>query len=166
MTRRIFVVAVLALAMAGSVDPARAQTNRNTGTAVKTAVAGIHVLKIRDNVYMLTGAGGNITVLTFADGVLVVDTGSAQNADKVLAVVRELSDKPIAHIINTSADADHVGGNEKLAVSGRRIPRDIIAADIAGGSEGPMIVAHENVVAQDERAFRQSAGGAQSRRAD
>jgi cyclase len=146
MTRHIFLAGVLALALAGSTGVARAQTNRNIGTAVKTAVAGMRVLKIRDDVYMLTGAGGNITVLTFADGVLVVDTGSAPNADKVLAVIKELSDQPIAHIINTSVNPDHVGGNAKLSMSGRRIPRDIIAAaDASGGSEGPMIVAHENV---------------------
>jgi cyclase len=147
MKKRCFILAAaaLALTLAISRDIASAQTNRNVGTAVKTAVAGIHVLKIRDNVYMLTGAGGNITVLTFDDGVLVVDTGSAQNADRVLAVLKELSDRPVAHIINTSADPDHVGGNEKLAMSGRRIPRDIIAADTSAGSEGPMIVAHEKV---------------------
>ena len=138
--------AAFALATVLSVDTALAQTNRNVGTGVKTAVAGMHVLRIRDNVYMLTGAGGNITVLTFAEGVMVVDTGSAQNADKVLAVIKELSDKPIAHIINTSANPDHVGGNEKLSFSGRRIPGDIIASDAIGGPEGPMIVAHENVV--------------------
>jgi glyoxylase-like metal-dependent hydrolase (beta-lactamase superfamily II) len=106
------VIAALALAFTTGAGVARAQTNREVGTAVKTAVAGIHVLKVRANVYMLTGAGGNITVLTFPDGVLMVDTGSPQNADKVLAVIKELSDKPIVHIINTSANPDHVGGNE------------------------------------------------------
>jgi cyclase len=145
MKGRCFLLAALALTLSGSWDTAGAQTNRNVGTAVRTAVAGIHVLRIRDNVYMLTGAGGNVTVLTFDDGVLVVDTGSAQNADKVLAVLKELSDKPVAHIINTSADPDHVGGNDKLATAGRRIPRDIIAADTSAGSEGPMIIAHEKV---------------------
>ena len=148
MTKNRALALAVALAVGiGANAVLRAQTNRNTGTAVKTSVAGMRVLRVRDNVYMLTGAGGNITVLTFADGVLVVDTGSAQNADKVLAVIKELSDAPVAHIINTSADADHVGGNEKLSFSGRRIPRDIIAAaDAASGAEGPMIVAHENVM--------------------
>jgi cyclase len=144
-----FAGVALALCMTtAGVDSVDAQTNRDVGTAVKTAVPGIRVLKVRDNVYMLTGAGGNVTVLTFADGVLIVDTGSAVNADKVLAVIKELSDQPIAHIINTSANPDHVGGNEKLSLSGRRIPRDIIAGDSGGGGEGPMIVAHENVVAR------------------
>ena len=128
--------------------PVGAQSNRNIGTAVKTAVAGVHVLKVRDNVYMVSGAGGNITVLTFDQGVLVVDTGSAASADKVLAVIKELSDKPVVHIINTTADADHVGGNEKLATSGRRIPRDIVQADSSGGGEGPMVIAREEVLAR------------------
>jgi cyclase len=141
-------VALTLLLTAAVIDAVDAQTNRDIGTAVKTAVPEIRVLKVRDNVYMLSGAGGNITVLTFADGVLVVDTGSAGNADKVLAVIKELSNQQIAHIINTSANPDHVGGNEKLSLSGRRIPRDIIAADSSGGAEGPMIFAHENVVAR------------------
>jgi glyoxylase-like metal-dependent hydrolase (beta-lactamase superfamily II) len=145
MRKRSLLFATLLLCAAGSIEVGRAQSSNNFGKAIKTSVAGLHVLQIRDNVYMLTGAGGNVTVLTFPAGVLVVDTGSAQNADKVLAVIKELSDMPVAHIINTSANLDHVGGNEKLSVSGRRIPRDIIAADASGGGEGPMIVAHENV---------------------
>src|SRR5258706_11962042 len=43
--------------------------------------ADVSVLKVRDNVYMLSGAGANITVQTFAQGVTVFDTGPAQNAD-------------------------------------------------------------------------------------
>ena len=61
-------------------------------------------------------------------------------ANAVLETVKRLSPKPIAHIINTSASADHVGGNAKLAASGRRIPLEVVAG------EGPMIVAHENVM--------------------
>jgi cyclase len=142
------IAAVVAMAALLIAAPARAQSNRNIGTAVKTAVAGMRVLKVRDNVYMISGAGGNVTVLTFAQGVLVVDSGSAGNADKVLAVIKELSDKPVVHIINTNADADHVGGNEKLAVNGRRIPRDIVQADSSGGGEGPMVIAREEVLAR------------------
>jgi cyclase len=141
-------VAVVVMGALLVAAPARAQSNRNIGTAVKTAVTGMRVLKVRDNVYMLSGAGGNVTVLTFAQGVLVVDSGSAANADKVLAVIKELSEQPVVHIINTNADADHVGGNEKLAISGRRIPRDIVQADSSGGGEGPMVIAREEVLAR------------------
>src|SRR5436190_18707704 len=144
--REIVTIAAMAVLLVAEAAPA--QSNRNIGTTVKTAVAGMRVLKVRDNVYMISGAGGNVTVLTFAQGVLVVDTGSAANAEKVLAVIKELSDKPVVHIINTNADGDHVGGNEKLAVSGRRIPRDIVQADSSGGGEGPMVIAREEVLAR------------------
>ena len=140
-------LAATALVCAGApVRSLHAQTNRDIGTAVKTAVAGMRVLQIRENVFMVSGAGGNITVLRFQQGLLVVDSGSAQMADKVLAVLKELSSRPVVHIINTSGDDDHVGGNEKLAVSGRRIPRDVIQADSSGTGEGPMIVAREEVL--------------------
>jgi glyoxylase-like metal-dependent hydrolase (beta-lactamase superfamily II) len=138
--------ATVLLCVAARVQPLHGQSNRDIGTSVKTAVAGMRVLQVRENVFMLSGAGGNITVLRFPQGLLVVDTGSHQMADKVLAVLRELSSRPVAHIINTTGDDDHVGGNEKLAISGKRIPRDVIQADNSGTGEGPMIVAREEVL--------------------
>ena len=140
-------LAVTALLGIGApVEPLHAQSNRDIGTSVKTAVAGMRVLQIRDNVFMLTGAGGNVTVLRFPQGLLVVDSGSAQTADKLLAVLKELSARPVVHLINTTGDDDHVGGNETLAINGRRIPRDVIQADSSGTGEGPMIVAREEVL--------------------
>jgi cyclase len=120
--------------------PAGSQAPQARGRANQPAAAEIHVLEVRPNVYMLSGAGGNITVLTFEQGVVVVDTGAAPMADRVLEAIRQISPKPIVDIINTSAAADHVGGNDKLAASGRRIPLEIVAG------EGPMIIAHENVL--------------------
>jgi cyclase len=102
----------------------------------------VRVTKVRPNIYMLAGAGGNITVMPFESGTVVVDTGTAAMADKVLAAIGQLSARPIADIINTSATADHVGGNEKLHGAGRRIPFEIVAG------EGPMVIAHENVMSR------------------
>jgi glyoxylase-like metal-dependent hydrolase (beta-lactamase superfamily II) len=70
---------------------------------------------VQGNVHMLVGAGGNITVQTGNDGVLVVDTQFAPMAPKLLAAIRKLSDKPIRYIINTHVHGDHSGGNESLA---------------------------------------------------
>jgi cyclase len=130
---------------AGSAQLARAQTTQNRGLTTQGAPAEIHVLKVRENVFMLSGAGGNITVLTFPQGVLLVDTGLPQMTDRVLVAIRQLSDRPIVHIINTNVYPDHTGGNDKLAQAGRRLPRDIVAGDSSGAPEGPVIVAHENV---------------------
>src|SRR6266550_4532018 len=129
------------VAAPGGQTPAQAGRGQGAGPAARAAASGdIRVLKVRPNIYMLTGAGGNITVMTFPEGTLVVDTGTTQMASAVLDTIKRLSDKPIAHIINTSATADHIGGNETLAASGRRIPLEVVAG------EGPMIVAHENVM--------------------
>ena len=104
------------------------------------ATTDVRVLKVRENIFMLSGAGGNITVMTFPEGALVVDTGTTQMANAVLETVKRLSPKPITHIIDTNASDDHVGGNAVLAASGRRIPQEVVAG------EGPMIIAHEKVM--------------------
>jgi len=78
----------------------------------------IEVIRVQPNFYMIAGAGGNIAVQIGPDGVLLVDTGAAAMTDRVLTEIRKLSSQPIRFIINSSADADHVGGNEKLAKAG------------------------------------------------
>ena len=52
------------------------------------------------------------------DGVLVVDTGLEQNAERVLSAIRGLTDKPIRIVINTHVHPDHTGGNEVISGSG------------------------------------------------
>jgi glyoxylase-like metal-dependent hydrolase (beta-lactamase superfamily II) len=79
----------------------------------------VHVLPIRNNVYMLVGDGGNIVVQTGDQGAFVVDTGEGKLSDKVLAAIRALSPKPIQFIANTSFHAEHTGGNATLGSAGQ-----------------------------------------------
>lgn len=90
----------------------------------------IEVIRVQPNFYMIAGAGGNIAVQIGPDGVLLVDTGASRMTERVLAEIRKLTSQPIRFIINSSADADHVGGNEKLAKAG----------------EGAVIIGTENVL--------------------
>jgi cyclase len=61
-------------------------------TAVVSAQqADVHVLPLRGNVYLLVGAGANITLSVGKEGVLLVDAGTAQMADKVVAAIAQLS---------------------------------------------------------------------------
>ena len=53
--------------------------------------AGIRVLPLRGNIFMLVGAGANIVASVGRDGVLLVDTGTPQTSERVLAVVRDLA---------------------------------------------------------------------------
>jgi glyoxylase-like metal-dependent hydrolase (beta-lactamase superfamily II) len=107
----------------------------------------IHVLPVRDNIYMLVGAGGNITVQIGKDGILLVDTEYAQLSGKILAAIRKLSSEPLHYIINTHYHADHTSGNENLRKAGSTIAGGNVAGDLgAEASEGAAIIAHNNVL--------------------
>ena len=101
------------------------------------AQAPIETVHVQGNVHMLIGAGGNIAVQVGDDGVLVVDTGSAERGDDVLAAIRRLSDGPIRWIINTHLHADHTGGNETISQAG-----------ITVNGNPAAIIAHERVLAR------------------
>lgn len=82
----------------------------------------IELLHVQKNVYMIAGAGANITVQVGDQFVIVVDAGLPQMSDQVLAAIRSLTDKHIFLIIDTSADEDHIGGNENLSKAGWALP--------------------------------------------
>ena len=110
----------------------------------------VHVFPVRGNIYVLTGAGGNITLQTGKDGVLLVDSGLAAMSGKVVAAIRTVSNGPIRFIVNTHVHADHTGGNENIAKLGSTIIDVNFLADIAGRSivPGAKIIAHESVLDQ------------------
>lgn len=110
----------------------------------------IHVLSVRDGVYMLVGDGGNIVVQTGDQGAFVVDTGAGQLTDKVLATIRRLSERPIQYIANTSFHAAHTGGNEKLKNAGAdpSVIGTFLALSTPGAGSTASIMAHENVAAR------------------
>ncbi|RUO65742.1 Glyoxylase, beta-lactamase superfamily II [Pseudidiomarina planktonica] len=78
----------------------------------------IEATKLADNVYMLTGAGGNIGVFTAADGAIMVDAQYAPLKDKITAAIAKLSDKPIKTLINSHFHRDHTDGNAAFAAAG------------------------------------------------
>jgi cyclase len=95
----------------------------------------IQVLPVQGNVYMLAGAGGNVTLHAGKEGVLLVDTEFAALVPRLVSEIRKLSTGPLRYIINTHVHPDHVGGNEAFA---RMVPDDPTA---------PLkIIAHENVL--------------------
>ena len=71
----------------------------------------VEVEKLRDNLFVLTGGGGNTAVFVGAAGVAVVDTKLPDWGRPVLEAIRNLTPKPITTIINTHTHGDHVSGN-------------------------------------------------------
>src|SRR2546423_14669658 len=113
-------------------------------TCVGYAQTGVRVLKVRGDVSMIQTPGGNITVLAFPQGVTLVDSGRAEDADQVLSAIRTLSKQPIRYIINTSVDPGHSGGNAKLGPVGIQVTGGNVAGQV--GTDGAEIIAHENVL--------------------
>jgi len=106
----------------------------------------IEALQVRDNIYMLVGSGGNITVQTGDDGILIVDAQYAPLSGKILAKIRELSDGTLRFIIDTHHHGDHVGGNANLRAAGKTVSGGNVGGDIADAGEGAQIIAHENAM--------------------
>ena len=98
------------------------------------------VVRVAADVYMIGGAGGNVTVHTGPQGLFVVDAGAATSSAKLTAAIRGISDKPIRILANTSADDDHVGGNIAVRALGQSIRTR------ESNEEGASIIAHEAVL--------------------
>jgi cyclase len=75
------------------------------------SAAGLTVDKLRDNMYVLRGGGGNTAVFITATGVTLVDSKIAGWGKPILERVKELTDKPVTTIINTHTHYDHTEGN-------------------------------------------------------
>jgi glyoxylase-like metal-dependent hydrolase (beta-lactamase superfamily II) len=107
---------------------------------------GLHVQHVRGTIYMLSGAGGNITIDAGSEGVLLVDTGLANSTDQVLAEIAKLSTKPIRYIINTHLHPDHTGGNQQIAKLGQTIAGGDVTNLTDDAREGAKVIAHQNVL--------------------
>lgn len=77
--------------------------------------------QVRDNVYMLTGAGGNIGVLTGEDGVVMIDDQFLQLGPKIREAIAALDKGPIRFTLNTHVHGDHSGSNEYFKQNGSTI---------------------------------------------
>jgi glyoxylase-like metal-dependent hydrolase (beta-lactamase superfamily II) len=71
----------------------------------------VEVEKLKDNLFMLKGGGGNTAVFVGTTGVVVVDTKNPGWGQPILDKIKELTDKPVTTIINTHTHGDHVSGN-------------------------------------------------------
>jgi cyclase len=103
--RRAVVLGVLMAAGALSLSVAASQTPPAPQPKV------VEVEKLKDNLYMLKGGGGNTAVYIGANGVVVVDTKNPGWGRPILDKIKELTPKPVTTIINTHTHGDHVSGN-------------------------------------------------------
>lgn len=95
------------------------------------------VTKVAGSVYMLQGAGGNIGVSVGEDGIVIVDDEYAPLADKIQAVLKGITDKPVRFVINTHYHGDHTGGNAYFQKQAPIIAQDNVRKRLeSGGAAG------------------------------
>ena len=121
----------------------------------------VAVLPVQGQTYMLVGAGANITVQAGEAGVLVVDTGTAEMSEKVIAAIRTISNKPLRYIVNTVEWPEYTGGNEKVAAAGEIIP--FREPNYTAGPQGALDIKKASVISYLTVFHRISAlGGAEN----
>jgi cyclase len=124
-------------------------------------IDGIEILPVLKHVYMLVGAGANVTAQIGDEGVMLVDAGNSGKTEALLAAVRHLTSKPVRYLLDTGPDADHVGGNAAIVKAAGGILGGAAAG--AGGGRGAG-AASQNVgiltVSHENASNRLSRGGA------
>src|SRR5215471_238612 len=106
----------------------------------------LEVLQVRPNFYMIADAVSNIGVQIGPDGVVLVNAGPQDASGEVLTAIQKLTKEPIRYIINTSADADLVGGNRTLSKAGLRLGALTVRAGPPDPDDAAFIMAHERAL--------------------
>ena len=146
------VVLLLAASSAPKVWAAAPDTPQADAAPASASASGaVSVLQLVPGTYMLTVDGVNVGVNTGPDGVIVVDTGPASAAPRLLAAIKNITQQPIRYVIDTSGDPDLIGGDPVLVGAGqslitdpgtlRLVPRNV--ADAHVGRVAPVVATQE-----------------------
>jgi glyoxylase-like metal-dependent hydrolase (beta-lactamase superfamily II) len=112
MNRRHFLLSAATVAAASSLQPAWAKDDR----------APLTVTELGERLFVISGGGGNVTVFHPDEGVLLVDGGSRERSDDVLALIRKRTGQKRVHtLFNTHWHWNQTGSNVALAKTGTRI---------------------------------------------
>ncbi|MFM7486314.1 MAG: MBL fold metallo-hydrolase [Cytophagales bacterium] len=90
----------------------------NTLFAQNFDTVKIRPQRVTDNIYMLTGSGGNIGLLMGSDGVLMIDDQYAPLSQKISDAIKSLAKNNLRFVVNTHVHGDHSGGNENFKKQG------------------------------------------------
>lgn len=129
--RRIQIAGALACLSMSCLSPALAQSLRTT--------------HVEGPIWLISGAGANVVVSAGDNGILVVDSGSAEYSTDLLAAIRSISEGTIRYIVNTGLQADTVGGNAALRAAGDTFTGGN-ATQIGGVDVGAAVIGHENLM--------------------
>ena len=138
MKRSIVLGVLIGIGALSFVVAAQQQAGRGAPPAPRV----IEVEKLKDNLFLLKGGGGNTAVFITGAGVVVVDAKNPGWGQPILDKIKELTTKPITTLINTHTHGDHVSGNVEFPST-----VDIIVQENTKTNMGKMI---PNITAQDQ----------------
>jgi len=138
--KRITVLATLVLLGGLSMAVKAAQQ-----PAPQPSVDNITVEKVKDNLFVLRGGGGNTAVFITASGVTLVDTKNPGWGQPLLDKVKTLTDKPVTRVINTHTHYDHTSGNVAMPATVEIVAHEMTAKNLAAGNPVTGLGATPNV---------------------
>jgi glyoxylase-like metal-dependent hydrolase (beta-lactamase superfamily II) len=111
MKRRLVLGALIVTGLSTISLAALQQAPARGGAPAQPVARVVEVNKLKDNLFMLKGGGGNTAVFVGTNGVVVVDTKNPGWGQPLLDKIKSVTDKPVTMIINTHTHGDHVSGN-------------------------------------------------------
>jgi cyclase len=91
----------------------------------------VDIERVKGDLYMISGEGGNVAVYVTGAGVILVDDMFYRNADDIVAKVATITDQPIVYVLNTHQHDDHAGGNAKLLSIANVIAHDNVHGNLS-----------------------------------
>ena len=109
------------------------------------SVDNLTVEKVKDNLFVLRGGGGNTAVFITATGVTLVDTKNPGWGQPLLDKVKTLTDKPVTRVINTHSHYDHTSGNVAMPATVEIVGHAMTSKNLAAGNPVTGLGATPNV---------------------
>lgn len=128
--KRLTVLGTLVLVGALSIAVRAAQQP----AAPQPSVDNITVDKVKDNLFVLRGGGGNTAVFVTSNGVTLVDTKNPGWGQPLLDKVKTLTDKPVTRVINTHTHYDHTSGNVAMPATVEIVAHEMTSKNLAAGN--------------------------------
>jgi cyclase len=130
MRRAVVLGALIAAGALSLTVAAFQQPPAGGGRGGQQAPRVVDVEKLKDNLFVLRGGGGNTAVFVQANGVTVVDTKNPGWGQPILDKIKELTPKPVTTIVNTHTHGDHVSGNVEFPATVEVIVQENTAANM------------------------------------
>jgi glyoxylase-like metal-dependent hydrolase (beta-lactamase superfamily II) len=87
--------------------------------------------RVKGDLYMISGEGGNVALYTTSEGVVLVDDMFDRNHADILAQIKSVTNQPLRYVINTHQHDDHAGGDMKMLPIAEVIAHKNVRANLA-----------------------------------